>query len=122
MYKTTKDDLEQAVARVTNKSEVVARVVNRALDKYLVDAIEERTVSGKPSRMPTSVYLVTPSMDKDNYSRYVFVTDNELADVLNYKGNLIDLVDEPFVDYVTDITLNTILGVVHNINIYPNRA
>ena len=45
MYKTTKDDLEQAVARVTNKSEVVARVVNQALDKYLVEAIEERTVS-----------------------------------------------------------------------------
>lgn len=122
MYKTTKDDLEQAVARVTNKSEVVARVVNQALDKYLVEAIEERTVSGKPSKAPTSVYLVTPSMSKDNYSRYVFVTDNELADVLNYSGELVDLVDEPFSDYVLDITLNSILGVVHNINIYPNRA
>lgn len=122
MYKTTKDDLEQAVARVTNKSEVVARVVNQALDKYLVEAIEERTVSGKPSKAPTSVYLVTPNMDNSQYSRYVMVTDKELAGVVNYRGNLIDLVDEPFSDYVLDITLNTILGVVHNINIYPKRA
>lgn len=122
MYKTTKDDLEQAVARVTNKSEVVARVVNQALDKYLVEAIEERTVSGKPSKAPTSVYLVTPNMDNSQYSRYVMVTDKELAGIVNYRGNLIDLVEEPFSDYVLDITLNTILGVVHNINIYPNRA
>lgn len=122
MYKTTKYDLEQAIARVTNKSEAVARVVNQALDKYLVEAIEERTVSGKPSKAPTSVYLVTPNMDNSQYSRYVMVTDKELAGVVNYRGNLIDLVDEPFSDYVLDITLNTILGVVHNINIYPNRA
>lgn len=122
MYKTTKDDLEQAVARVTNKSEAVARVVNQALDKYLVEAIEERTVSGKPSKVPTSVYLVTPNMDNSQYSRYVMVTDKELAGVVNYRRNLIDLVAEPFSDYVLDITLNSILGVVHNINIYPNRA
>lgn len=122
MYKTTKDDLEQAVARVTNKSEVVARVVNQALDKYLVEAIEERTVSGKPSKTPTSVYLVTPNLDKRNYSRYMLVTDKEAQAVINYRGELVDLVDEPFSDYVLDITLNTILGIVHNINIYPNRA
>lgn len=122
MYKTTKDDLEQAVARVTNKSEVVARVVNQALNKYLVEAIEERTVSGKPSKTPTSVYLVTPNLDKRNYSRYMLVTDKEAQAVINYCGELVDLVDEPFSDYVLDITLNTILGVVHNINIYPNRA
>lgn len=122
MYKTTKDDLEQAVARVTNKSEVVARVVNQALDKYLAEAIEERTVSGKPSKSPTSVYLVTPNLDKRNYSRYMLVTDKEAQAVINYRGELVDLVDEPFSDYVLDITLNSILGVVHNINIYPNRA
>lgn len=122
MYKTTKDDLEQAVARVTNKSEVVARIVNQALDKYLVEAIEERTVSGKPSKAPTSVYLVTPNLDKRNYSRYMLVTDKEAQAVINYRGELVDLVDEPFSDYVLDITLNSVLGVVHNINIYPNRA
>lgn len=122
MYKTTKDDLEQAVARVTNKSEVVARVVNQALDKYLVEAIEERTISGKPSKAPTSVYLVTPNLDKRIYSRYMLVTDKEAQAVINYRGELVDLVDEPFSDYVLDITLNSVLGVVHNINIYPNRA
>lgn len=122
MYKTTKDDLEQAVARVTNKSEVVARVVNQALDKYLVEAIEERTVSGKPSKAPTSVYLVTSSVDNSKYSRYIMITDKEAQAVLNYSGELVDIVDEPFADYVLDITLNSFLGVIPYINIYPNRA
>ena len=52
----------------------------------------------------------------------MLVTDKEAQAVINYHGELVDLVDEPFSDYVLDITLNSILGVVHNINIYPNRA
>lgn len=105
MYNTTKEELEQAkLARLNPDNKVVvATVINRMLDKYLVKAIKRDNLV---------VFLVT----NDNYAdvgnfETMLITKGELEAMASYRWELVDLVDEPFVDYVDDIASSTFSGV-----------
>lgn len=105
MYNTTKEELEQAkLARLNPDNKVVvADVINRMLDKYLVKAIKRDNLI---------VYLVTNNdyADVGNFET-MLITKEEGEAMASYRGKLVDLVVEPFVDYVDDIASSTFSGV-----------
>lgn len=97
MYKTTKEDLEASWMYKNNpESQLVANVVNRLLDKYLVDALKKSDV--------LYVKVTTPEPELDVLvKRVVQITLEEFEFVKDYTGRLIDLVDQPFLDYVESV-------------------
>lgn len=94
MYKTTKEDLEASWMYKNNpETQLVAKVVNRLLDKYLVEALKNSDV------LYVKVTIPEPELGVLG-KRVVHLTLDEFEVVKGYTGKLIDLVDQPFRDYV----------------------
>lgn len=94
MYKTTKEDLEASWMYKNNpESQLVANVVNRLLDKYLVDALKKSDV------LYVKVTIPEPELGVLG-KRVVPIALEEFEVVKGYTGRLIDLVDQPFLGYV----------------------
>jgi len=94
MYKTTKEDLEASWRYKNNpESQLVAEVVNRLLDKYLVDSLKNSDA------LYVKVTTHEPELGVP-WKRVVQITLGEFEAVKGYTGRLIYLVDQPFLDYV----------------------